>query len=962
MYCYFQENYENLQFRKAKKENRGLRKAQLGATHAIASYFTKENSKQALVVLPTGTGKTAVIMISPYLLDAKKVLIITPSILVRNQIAEDFRNLKTLKDINVLPEICMNPIVFELTDSKIENHIDTINNSDVIVATPHGAYNLSINTKVKDKFDLILVDEAHHEPAKKWREALENFANTKRILFTATPFRLDNKKIQADLIYSYSLSQAYEDKIFGEISFIPVEISANENRDVKISVEAEKIFYEDKLKGYKHSLMVRAGSIEESKILLEIYKKNTELKLEVVHSRLSAKTVRTIIGKLKNGNLNGVVCVDMMSEGFDFPNLKIGAIHSPHKSLAVTLQFIGRFARTNANNIGSAKFIAVNDDDFILENYKLFSQDAVWKDIIINLSESQIIREEENQKFINRFTIESDTSKDIVKEIAHLRPNFHAKVFQTDSFNIDAIFPEMGFKLEGVLVNKENSTVITILKDLVVPRWATTQSELYDKSYYLVVLYYSQETNLLFINSQLKSENLYYMVGNAYCGEDFFHKISRNQLHRVLGGMTNFEIFNSGLQNRVSNEESYTISSGPNVSNTYDPATGRLYAAGHVFCKARINGIETTLGYSSGSKIWSSSYGSIKEFIDWCSLNASKIIDKELVVKTNTAYDFVPLPEVITKFPETIFCVKWSNNTYSNPRNLILGENISEKTVLDIDLVISTINENEIQFYCNFEGERYLYSLSVNGKVKLVKEDKELFLQVGKHQQRLSDYLQGNPLEMLTTDLSLVTDGEIAKNNFRVEQFVPDLIKEIKWKEYKTDIAVEFGITKNSGLISIHEALERILSEINYDYLIYDHGTGEVADYVGIRITENEIHVHFFHVKAMKGKTYNNSVNDLYDVVGQSIKSIIWLKTKSVFRTKIISRKKSGYSKFIVGNYRELINVLQTNKILKAKIIAVQPSVKHNHKMTEKISELLAATNHYIKHSGSANEFMIWGS
>lgn len=35
-----------------------------------------------------------------------------------------------------------------------------------------------------------------------------------------------------------------------------------------------------------------------------------------------------------------------MGEGFDFPFLKIAAIHAPHQSLAVTLQFIGRFART----------------------------------------------------------------------------------------------------------------------------------------------------------------------------------------------------------------------------------------------------------------------------------------------------------------------------------------------------------------------------------------------------------------------------------------------------------------------------------------------------------------------------------------------------------------------------------------------------------------------------------------
>ncbi|WP_346763412.1 hypothetical protein [Escherichia sp. E4694] len=37
----------------------------------------------------------------------------------------------------------------------------------------------------------------------------------------------------------------------------------------------------------------------------------------------------------------------MLGEGYDLPNLKIAALHDHHKSLAVTLQFIGRFTRVN---------------------------------------------------------------------------------------------------------------------------------------------------------------------------------------------------------------------------------------------------------------------------------------------------------------------------------------------------------------------------------------------------------------------------------------------------------------------------------------------------------------------------------------------------------------------------------------------------------------------------------------
>jgi superfamily II DNA or RNA helicase len=40
-----------------------------------------------------------------------------------------------------------------------------------------------------------------------------------------------------------------------------------------------------------------------------------------------------------------VVCVDMLGEGFDLPELKIAAFHDIRKSLAVTLQLAGRFTR-----------------------------------------------------------------------------------------------------------------------------------------------------------------------------------------------------------------------------------------------------------------------------------------------------------------------------------------------------------------------------------------------------------------------------------------------------------------------------------------------------------------------------------------------------------------------------------------------------------------------------------------
>jgi superfamily II DNA or RNA helicase len=76
----------------------------------------------------------------------------------------------------------------------------------------------------------------------------------------------------------------------------------------------------------------------------------------------------------------------MFGEGFDLPTLKIAALHSVHKSLGVTLQFIGRFARTGAG-VGSATFVANTAEDGVPEALEsLYREDADWNFLLADLS------------------------------------------------------------------------------------------------------------------------------------------------------------------------------------------------------------------------------------------------------------------------------------------------------------------------------------------------------------------------------------------------------------------------------------------------------------------------------------------------------------------------------------------------------------------------------------------------
>ena len=199
---YFSNYYDAVRYPRETEEKKGLRKCQLGAIHAIASHFTNSNYP-AIITMPTGSGKTAILMLSAFVLMAKRVLVLTPSRLVRSQIKEEFKELQTLLDIGALTNITDKPKVYELKNKILtEEAWNGLKNFDVVVATP-----MSISPAIDDIpappddiFDLILIDEAHHSPAATWNEIIEAFPEAKKILFTATPFRRDKKEIKGKFI------------------------------------------------------------------------------------------------------------------------------------------------------------------------------------------------------------------------------------------------------------------------------------------------------------------------------------------------------------------------------------------------------------------------------------------------------------------------------------------------------------------------------------------------------------------------------------------------------------------------------------------------------------------------------------------------------------------------------------------------------------------------------------------
>lgn len=956
---YFSDLYSKVKYPVVSNDSFGLRNAQLGAIHSIAAHATLEPTDTSVIVMPTGSGKTTVLMLAPYILRKEKVLIVTPSALVRGQIADDYKELKTLKKIGVFDDDVAPPDVYEAEHMFDEGQLDSISSANVVVASHKVAASIS-SSVAKERFDYVIIDEAHHVPAPTWQEIIHNMSHATSLLVTATPFRLDKKEIHGTHIYNYPLSMAYRDGIFGPITFIPIDEA--KDKDLLIAIEAERVLLNDRSEGYNHFLMVRTDTKEKAKALEMLYSEITKLNLKRIDSSMSYRTITHTIKDLRAKKLDGIICVDMLGEGFDFPNLKIAAIHEPQKSLASTLQFVGRFARTNASDIGTAKFIAMNDENLRIENRKLYTNDSVWQDMIIQMSEEKISGDFENSEAIKQFS-RPENGQEMIS-LHNVRPNCHARVYRVTGFNFDASFPEE-LSIEGnVYKSTDTNTIVGLAMKKEIPLWLDANQAV-NTQVNLFIVHYQSSTGLLFIYSQLKTDVVYESIAKNFC--ETYTKIPRNEMNRVLAGFTNYEFFNTGMQNRYAQSgESYRIYAGSNTAASIDETTGRMLSAGHAFCKATQNDAEITIGYSSGSKFWSSSYLPIPEYVLWCDSFGKKIANNAIVVKTNTNYDKLPLPTRIKKYQDNILFGFFSEKAYLSPP-LLRVEDKEDKigllTDAEIKIVGTTKTKDGIVF--NLKLGDITEQLICNADGVYSSNSPQFICRDGTYSIPLYEYLTENPLLFKAADDTVYFGYEVLLGHIELEKFDQGRISVLDWDSFNTDITKEIREEENKD--KKNTVQETLLSSIEqdaeYSVIIYDHGPGEVADYITLKVENSIIKVELYHCKAKKGENYNSNVSDVYEVAQQAIKSTIWLKSKSSLLEKILSRiKGASGTKFVRGDTNTLKEILKSPKALETSICIVQPAISKSKPMKDSVGTVLSAASFYIKNSGRAKQLNFIGS
>lgn len=187
----------------------------------------------------------------------------------------------------------------------------------------------------------LFIDEAHHIRHPPGAGSNLILKTSQFCSSQAIPFRNDGKLIDGKAIFTYPLRKAQAEGYFKRVTSRPVVEFYESLADEQIAQRAIEQLRADLDRGFDHLLMARAEEIRRAKEIFPIYETLAgDLKPLLLHSELTRAERLAAVQAIRNRESRIVVCVGMLREGFDLPQLKIAAIHDIYKSLAVTLQSI----------------------------------------------------------------------------------------------------------------------------------------------------------------------------------------------------------------------------------------------------------------------------------------------------------------------------------------------------------------------------------------------------------------------------------------------------------------------------------------------------------------------------------------------------------------------------------------------------------------------------------------------
>ncbi|MFT9057589.1 MAG: DEAD/DEAH box helicase family protein, partial [Ethanoligenens sp.] len=391
---------------------------QQDAIRALDSALQNTDDYAGLLVLPTGGGKTltATYWLMERLLDrGKKIIWLAHRHELLNQALQSFERV-CYKDISGHADSYHWRVLSGQHDKPL--HIKPTD--DILIASKTSlkrGFSYLLNQWLKENSDrvFVVIDEAHHAAASEYRDLIDGIkAHTthfQMLGLTATPFRTVDKEqgmlkkiFPDDIVYKIDLRELVNRGILSEPIFkaVPthvnmVELFTENNSEEALQLIAQDSFFDIESIGKNIAYAIAENSKRNGAIVNE-YVKNKDLYGQTLvfalnvdmaialnglfntagirsdfvvsdirdaatHVTISSEENAVKIQRFRDGELDVLVNVNILTEGTDMPKVRTVFLTRPTKSSILMTQMIGRALRgEKAGGTKDAYIVSFIDD------------------------------------------------------------------------------------------------------------------------------------------------------------------------------------------------------------------------------------------------------------------------------------------------------------------------------------------------------------------------------------------------------------------------------------------------------------------------------------------------------------------------------------------------------------------------------------------------------------------------
>jgi superfamily II DNA or RNA helicase len=376
-----------------------LRTCQVQAFEALANYYGSGGSNAACI-MAVGAGKTALGVLACLAFARRRALVITPGSVIRGTFDKAFDSQAVGNVLYGLPGGPLIPgykpprvLTLDRDDGPIRGvTYKHLLQADVIVTNFHslgtGEDADDLLGKLKpDDIDYIVVDEAHIAAAESYQRMFRYFTRARTLLMSACFQRLDGRPIDADVVYRYRLIDSVADgnaknlrvqrfapetaettyemiwpdgsreEIVGKAALLEIvkderklaRITAKSDASIRQVMRATKAALErqaELLHPVKPRVLFSALGERHAEQIASIAR-DYGIPCDYLHYSMSERRIKAVRARFEqdSGDLQGVVQLKMLGQGYDFPPICVVVPIRPYGSFSEFYQFVGRGIR-----------------------------------------------------------------------------------------------------------------------------------------------------------------------------------------------------------------------------------------------------------------------------------------------------------------------------------------------------------------------------------------------------------------------------------------------------------------------------------------------------------------------------------------------------------------------------------------------------------------------------------------